>query len=232
MLSLFVPAYNESHTIKKSVERLFEVLNGLEFEVLVVDDNSEDETASIVETMAAERRGLRLVKNTAGPTRRENLAKAMRGCESEAIGFIDADLSPDPQMIPKLLEDLSDYDVAVGSRNLKGSDTSRGFFRNAFNHIANAGIRALFGSKIMDHQCGLKLFRKEALHCLIDELGFDETLTRGWAWDTEMLLVAQKSGLKIMERPLTWRQSAKSSIRITRDYKMILYMVSKIGALK
>lgn len=232
MLSLFVPLYNEEGIIEKSVQEIKSALDGLEFEVWLVDDASNDSSAEICKRLALQDARVGHLRYDEGPTRRENLADAMRAATGEFVGFIDADLSMKPSYIPGFLNLLADCDIVVASRLLAASRASRRRWRDSFSRMASFFARNYLGSGLSDHQCGLKLFRREALMGLLGEMGYDKSLVRGWSWDTEMLVRAQKKGLRIREEPVEWIESPHTSVNIRRDWRMIPYIFSLRKKLK
>lgn len=225
MESIFVPVYNEADRITSTIKKLKTILSGREYELTVVDDASTDDTAKIC-TKLAEKGKINYVRFDNGPTRRENLAKAMGECQSECIAFTDCDLAADVEILPTMLDELAEYDLVIASRNLKDSKISRKKWRNAFNLIANHLIRKLFQSTITDHQCGLKAFRGNVLRKISSDMGYDKTLCRSWGWDAEILIRAQKSKYAIKEVPCRWSESEKSSVSVFRDWKMAPYFMS------
>jgi len=116
-------------------------------------------------------------------------------------------------------------DIAIGSR-YKGLRPERTWFRRCVSRLYNKFMKVYFGSNLCDHQCGFKAFRKETLFSLLQDMGYDRSLSRGWFWDAELLIRAQRKGLKITEFPVIWRFGEKSSFRILREMKMIPYVLA------
>ncbi|MBU0761764.1 MAG: glycosyltransferase [Candidatus Altiarchaeota archaeon] len=218
MHSVYIPAYNEEKIIKATVSTVAAALKGLDCKLTVVDDASTDKTAKICSEI-----GVDCVSYGFGPTRRENLADAMRKSEADKIAYIDADLSVKPAYLPGFFKLLDEFDIVISSRYLPQSKIKRKIWRDVFSRMSSYFIRHYIGSKIIDHQCGLKAFRREVLFQLIDEMGYDKTLNRGWAWDTEMLLRAQKKGIKILEVPVEWNESRHTSVDVFTDWRMVAY---------
>ncbi|MFH0862826.1 MAG: glycosyltransferase [Candidatus Altiarchaeota archaeon] len=225
MLSIFVPAHNEALILEASVRRILEALSGCEAELIIVDDSSDDGTPAVGQRFAAQDPRVRYLRYDNGPTRRENLAASFGQARGEFVAFIDADLSAPPETLPKMLELLKDADIVIGSKYVPGAKVARSLFRDAFSRGAAHLTRLYFGSKVRDHQVGLKAFRKEVILSLVDEAGYDSTLRRGFSWDTEILVRAQRRGLRIVEVPVTWVEARKSSVRMLRDWRMIPYMM-------
>ncbi|MFH1054963.1 MAG: glycosyltransferase, partial [Candidatus Altiarchaeota archaeon] len=153
-------------------------------------------------------------------------AKSFNLASSDIIAFIDADLSVGPEYLPRMLSMLKDADIVVGSRYLPESQSRRNILRLIFSRTAGAFTRAYFNSKLTDHQCGLKAFRRDVILELVGEAGYDKTLARGFAWDTEILVRAQRKGYRIVEVPVKWTESGRSSVKPLRDWKVIPYTIA------
>ena len=114
-------------------------------------------------------------------------------------------------------------DIAIGSR-YSGLKAKRESKRLAISFVYNKIMRILFLTKIKDHQCGFKAFKRELLP-IISGMGFDNK--RGWFWDVEFLARAKRAGYKIKEFPILWvRSERKSSFNIKRELRMIPYVIS------
>jgi len=226
MLSVFVPAYNEEAALEGNIRKITAALKGTEFELIIVDDSSEDRTQEIGRRLADEDKRVKYLRFEGGPTRRENLAKSFREAGGEHIAFIDADLSAGPEYLAIMDGMLADWDIVIGSRHLPDSQTKRHLLRRLFTAAAGAFTRTYFNSRISDFQCGLKAFRREVIIGLSEEAGYDGTMRRGFAWDTEILLRAHKRGYRIAEIPVKWTEAGKSSVKPMRDWRMIPYVLA------
>jgi hypothetical protein len=109
--------------------------------------------------------------------------------------------------------------VAAGSRWTKGSIVERAITRTIVSYVYNKMVQLTFNSKMRDHQCGFKSFRRQKLLQLLNEAGTYEN--RLWAWDTEILVRAQKHGYKISEFPVKWKSGRKSSFKYMRDMTVV-----------
>jgi glycosyltransferase involved in cell wall biosynthesis len=226
MLSLFMPAYNEEDVLEENVGKAVDALSGIEFELFIVDDGSTDDTGRIASRLQAGDARIKHLRFEDGPSRRENMARSFAQGRGEVMAFMDSDLSEGHTYLTVMLDRLKDADIVVGTRFHPESQVKRRLWRQAFTHLANLFLKVAFGSTLTDHQCGLKAFRRTVLLGLVEEAGFDERGTRGFAWDSEILLRAQRHGFRIAEVPVIWEQSGKSSVNILRDYRMIPYMLA------
>jgi len=227
MIKIFIPIYNEERNIKSNLEYMYKkflkLLNA-QFIVYLVNDGSTDKTDEIINSMTLENL-IHLRCN--GPSVRENLAKMMfeHGEDDDLLFFMDADLSTNIAALPHLFKATNDgYDIAIGSRYVKGSKLSRTPFRFIVSKIFNLFLKIYFGSKINDHECGFKLFKASVIKDLIVDLGWN--LKRRAFWDSEMLIRAQRKKYKIKEIPVIWVEGPKSYISVRKERTMVPYILT------
>lgn len=226
-ISIVLPCYNEKEL---AVEHSLEVFSyikklGWNFELIVCDDASTDGTAEALSKLTQPE--IRVLHFSNGPSRRENLSRALQDAKGEVLVYMDMDLSTDLKFLNDIVEPVlsGSYDIAIGSRYQQGAEVKREFVRLLYSKLYNGTIRALFGSRILDHQCGFKAFRREIFHELAEELGYDEKFLRGWFWDAELLIRAQQKKLRILEIPVRWISAKKSSFHFFRELKVLPYML-------
>jgi len=232
-LSVVIPTYNEEVGIRQSLARVFMFLEGKDypFEVLVVDDGSEDKTVAIVEEFFGKRSELRLIKN---PHRGKGFTvrTGMLAAKGEFVLFSDADLSTPIADVDRFLMWLRDHDfsVAIASREGFGAQRVdepwlRHFLGRGFNFL----VQLLVLSGINDTQCGFKLFTKKAaqdifsrLHIYGEQAGEIKHAYLG-AFDVEVLFLARKLGYKIKEVPVTWQYAETQRLNPVLDsWRMLL----------
>lgn len=226
-VSVFVPVYNEESSIRANILRIHEFLaDSLKsFELIVVDDSSTDETPKILKDLESEV-GIRQIRYENGPSRRENLARAFSNAKYDYVVYMDADLATDLSYLPKIIESISGRaDIAIGSR-YKGMAPKRRLYRRFISHLYNAFMMFYFSSRVKDHQCGFKAFRKPALLSLVRDMGYDHAFRRGWFWDAELLIRAQKKKFIVDEIPVKWHFGSKSTFSIARELRMIPYVLA------
>jgi len=227
MISVFVPCYNEEKRIEQNILSIYHALIKLnkQFELVIVDDGSTDKTTKIGKILDENYKHIKYQYYNDGPSRRENLGKAFRTAKGDVVVFMDLDLSVDLSYVPKLLKGIENgYDVVIGSR-YKDVRAKRRFVRLVISTIYNKFMRFYLGSHIADHQCGFKAFKKDKLLVLLDEMGYDNQLIRGWFWDVELLIRAQRKNYKINEFPVAWKFGKQSSFDFIRELKMIPYVL-------
>lgn len=226
-LSTFIPVYNEEEILEKNVKAVVAALEkiGLSYELFIIDDSSTDNTPKIAESLAKRYEQLKFIRYNNGPSRRENLAKSFWLASGEIIAFMDADLATDLEAFPKLVGAIeSGADIATGDRYHKDSTVKRTAYRFTVSKMANALLKALFGSKLSDHFCGFKAFKAKSLFPLLAQLGYDHNFMRGVLWDAELLLLAQRWGYKIETIPIKWIEAPKSAMRVRREIRLIPYL--------
>lgn len=214
-LSVIVPAYNEERRIGPTLEKLvgFLSVQAYEWELIIVENGSDDDTAEVVSSWVAEVKQVRLESL---PTAGKGLAvrHGMLVATGEYRFMCDADLSmPVEQMAGFLARMAEGYDVVIGSRQIEGA---RRFGEPAGRHIMgrvfNWVVRLVAVCGFQDTQCGFKMFRGE----VVNEL-FGRQCTIGWGFDVEILYIAQKHGLRVLEMPIDWYHEPSSKINPVGD---------------
>jgi glycosyltransferase involved in cell wall biosynthesis len=227
-ISLFVPVYNEEEILQKNIEEIYKffTLQKYNFEIVIVDDSSKDSTSVIGKALAKKHKSIRYLRFDNGPSRRENLGEAMKSAKYEFVGYMDLDLAVPLLFFPKLLESLKQgADVALGSRRVAQAKVKRSIYRLAWSTLYHKTLQTLFNSKIRDYQCGFKIFKKKVLVESLKKIGYDSGFQRGWFWDAELLLAAERQNFKLKEIPVSWREGAKSSFNLIRELKVIPYIL-------
>lgn len=226
-VSLVLPAYNEAERIVRCVERAVETLEKItpSFEVIIAEDGSTDETPSLAAELADIYAQVRHLHSDTRLGRAGGMVRAFRVAEGEILAFMDVDLATDLSHLQELIQAIRDgFDVATGSRLMKESDVTRSFKRTILSRGYNFLVRLLLKSKIRDHQCGFKAFRRDMLFEIIDELEDEH-----WFWDTELLVLAQKKGYRIYEFPVKWVDGEMTKVNLSSD---TFEMGSKIFAMR
>jgi glycosyltransferase involved in cell wall biosynthesis len=229
-LSIFVPAYNEENIIEDRIKKIYAFLNKnfKDFEIVIVNDGSTDKTLLLLNSLAKKNKKMKLLSYSNGPSRRENLAKAMKSAKYDVVGFFDLDLSTPLEFLPKLYEKIKEgYDIAIGSRRIRSSKAKRSNYRLIWSSLYHKTIQVFFKSKVHDYQCGFKLFKKSVFLNLSNKVGYDSKFQRGWFWDAEVLLEAEKRNYSIYEMAVNWIEGETSSFDFFREFKTLRYILKK-----
>ena len=226
-LSIVIPAYNEAARLPFSLPVLADHLATRlgRTEIVLVDDGSSDDTVRVASELLEKvpHAGvLRLGRHVGkGAAVRAGVARAT----GHQIVFMDADLATDLEHLDPLLAMLDDVHIAIGSRSAPGAVTSgvtpsSDAAHRAFNHLA----RTSTGLDIADFQCGFKAFRAPAGKLLFHLLG-----ERGYAFDVELLALADRIGYSMREVPVHWRAVRGSHVRIVIDSAHMTWQVTRIA---
>ena len=223
LLSIIIPAHNEENRLPRSLEQVFAFLarQSYEAEVLVVENGSSDRTLEIAQGYAEKHKNLRVLRE-AGTGKGLAVRRGMLEARGEYRFMCDADLSMPIEEVNKYLPPArSDFDVAIGSREVPGAVRyNEPFYRHTGGRLINFAIRVLMLPGLQDTQCGFKCFRAAAAERLFHYQTLD-----GWSFDIEILFVAYRLGYRIIEIPVNWYYRPESKINAVRD---ALRMISDI----
>ncbi|MBU4077395.1 MAG: glycosyltransferase family 2 protein [Euryarchaeota archaeon] len=214
-VSLVLPAYNEAERIESTVERTAAALRDFtsSFEIIIAEDGSTDGTDRISETLAKKYDYVVHLHSDQRQGRGRALNRAFKASKGEILGYIDVDLATDMRHLEELVNSIRDgNDFATGSRMLPQSNVrrplKRGFASKGFNFIT----RTMLGSKLYDHQCGFKAFRRDSLFKIMDTVKDTH-----WFWDTELFVRAQRAGFKVREFPVEWKHGGATKVNLIKD---------------
>ncbi len=221
-LSVVIPAYNEETRLPLTLGAVIAYLRaiGRPFEVVVVDDGSQDRTAAMAAAAGAEVRLLAMAHRGKGAAVRAGVL-ASRG----ALALVmDADLSTPIAEVDRLCAAIeAGCAVAIGSRALPASlvEVPQGLVRRLMGRVFNLLVRTLVLPDLRDTQCGAKLFRREAALAV-----FERCRTDGFAFDVEVLGMARQLGHRVVEVPVAWHDAPGSRVRPLADgVRMLLELV-------
>ncbi len=228
MISIVIPTYNEQDRLGKSLEKLTGFLDKREeeFEVIVVDDASTDQTSQVASSYSDKFKNFQLLRLEKSPDAGKGLAvhKGMLAAKGEIALFTDADFSTPIEEADKLLGKLnSGFDIAIGSRAVDRSTVKehQGILRELMGRTFNILVQLFTVRGIVDTQCGFKAFKMSTCRHL-----FEEQRIFDFGFDVEILFAAQKKGLKITEVPVLWYNDARSSVNpLVDSTKMALDLV-------
>ena len=214
-VSIIIPAYNEEARLPESLALIaaFAQSQTYPVEAIVVDNNSNDRTHAIVEAFAAEAPYVRpLFEGTQG--KGAAVRTGMLAARGEYRFICDADLSMPIEEITRFLPPLlTDFDVAIGSREAPGAVRyDEPWHRHVMGRVFNTIVRLFAVHGFQDTQAGFKMFRAE----VAEELFPLQTLN-GWSFDVEVLFLAQKRGYRIVEVPINWYYKSNTRIHPIRD---------------
>ncbi len=212
--AIVLPVYNEEATLEKAVLKVRGVVKGMGCEIIIAEDGSTDATAEIAARLGRKYGDVTALHSPKKLGRGRALKRAFEKARALVVAYMDSDLSTDLAYVKPLLAAADKCDVVTGSRYAPGSDTRRDESRFMASACFNFLVRLLLGSRLYDHQCGFKAFKKKGV-IELDRLAE----SNGWFWDTEVLVLAQKKGMAIEEIPVRWaeRREGTSKVSILRD---------------
>jgi glycosyltransferase involved in cell wall biosynthesis len=232
LFNITVPVLNEEACLVANVERLVSFLNrnvtATQFEIVIADNGSTDKTLPLAEALARQLDCVRVL-HLDQRGRGRALKAAWRQSEARVLSYMDADLSSDLNVLPSMLQKLFDdqCDIAVGSRLLNPTTTRRGLKREVMSRVYAMLVKRLFRVGFSDPQCGLKAIRREALERLLPVVQDD-----GWFFDTELLVLAERCGLRIFDVAVPWIERRETRVdlmpTILADLKGLFHLRQRL----
>src|SRR5579863_2473506 len=227
-VDIVVPVRNEERDLAASVRRLVSyVREGFPFtaRVTIADNGSTDGTWAIADRLAREFDEVRAVRMEQ-PGRGRALRAVWSQSDAEVLAYMDVDLSTDLNaLLPLVAPLLSGHsDVAIGTRLARGSRVVRGAKREVICRGYNLLLRATLGVGFSDAQCGFKAIRADAARELLPLV-----TDTSWFFDTELLVLAERAGLRIHEVPVDWIDDADSRVDIVATALSDLRGVCRVG---
>jgi glycosyltransferase involved in cell wall biosynthesis len=226
--SIVIPAYNEASRLRTTLDRVLHYVTDQRWdvEVIVVNDGSRDSTPNLVREYEPSHSCLRLIENPGNRGKGYSVRNGMLNATGDLLLFTDADLSAPIEEASKLFSAIQNgADVAIGSRWLRPElQTHRqSLLRQFYGRIFNVALRLLLGLKQKDTQCGFKAFTRDAAHKI-----FPQQRIERWGFDPELLYLARKCGLKVVEIPVAWAHVEGTRISPLRDGLRMFSEVLKI----
>lgn len=221
MVSIILPTYNEGENIIPLIEGLFANIKQ-SFEIIVVDDNSPDMTWKTV--LDYNKKEVRVI-------RREErglpaaIERGLKEIQGEIVGWMDADGSMPPSVLPEMISNLDQYDIAIGSRYIRGGKDARSLLRVVTSKIINWFAQSLLGFDIKDYDSGFIVFKKKVLQ----KVPFP---SKGGYGDyfIEFIFRCKKVGFKIKEVPYTFEDRKKGKSKTTAS--LFSFFILGIGYLR
>lgn len=218
MISVIVAAYNEEQRLEKSLRAIDAFLRDSDktAEIIVVNDGSTDATEAIVDRLMTEIPNLSKVSYSANHGKWYALRKGVLGSKGDLVLLTDADLSTPISEVVTLAEAMASQggDIAIGSRALELSKILRyqPWWRRTMGKTFNRIVKIIVLDGFEDTQCGFKLFKGDAARSLFGRAKVDR-----FAFDVEILVLARKDKLRILEVPVIWSNSPGSKVNPVVD---------------
>jgi len=226
-VDVVVPVYNEERALPKSVPVLRDFLAGpafpFEWRIVIADNASIDNTPAVGKELAGANSGkveyVRIERKGRGFALKQTwLASPM-----DVVSYMDVDLSTGLDAFPALIGAIANdgYDVAIGSRLASQSEITRSLKRRVLTRGYNTLIKATFGTRFSDAQCGFKAVSREAVQEIVPLIE-----DNNWFFDTELLILAEKMGYRVKDVPVKWVEDTDTRVKIaatvTEDLRGLL----------
>ncbi len=215
LLNVTIPVFNEESRLPRSLPKVYQLLrdqNRFEYELVIADNASSDNTLECAREFAASHGDVRVMHlNEKGRGRALRRVWAESG--AGVLSYMDVDLATDLSAFPRLIEAVSGrgFDLAIGSRLTPGAQVRRGWRRELISRGYNRLVRVLCHAHFSDAQCGFKAITRRAA---VELLPLVED--NNWFFDTELLVLAEARGHRICELPVRWTDDRDSRVSIVQ----------------
>ena len=215
-VDVVIPVLNEAHVLEESVRTVRGFLNqhfaDYEWSILIVDNGSTDGTDRVALKLSAQYSDVHLVHLTQ-KGRGGALRHAWIQSKADVVCYMDVDLSTDLSFLPKLIAAVAHegYDLATGSRLMRGSRVKRSLNREVISRVYNLFLKAVLFTRFSDAQCGFKAVSRKVVERIVPQI-----IDQSWFFDTELLTLAEKQGYRIKDIPIIWTEDDDSRVKIVR----------------
>ncbi len=214
---ILMPTYNERENVKLIIPKIFSLLPNIN--IMVIDDNSPDGTTQTVESLMHRYQNLSLLKRQRktglGDAYKDAIGRIIADKEVRLVITMDADGSHDPDYLPDLLAEITDNDLVIGSRYIKGGGIEKWeYWRRLLSKFGNLYSKFLTGMKINDFTAGFMCIRKE----LLERVNFDEIGSTGYAFLIEFKFYCiNKLRAKVKEIPIIFKERGREESKISNQ---------------
>ncbi len=212
-VEIAIPVYNERASLEASVSRLHEFITTrlpVRCSIVIVDNASTDGTWQIARRLSERLAGVRAIR-LEEKGRGRALRRAWSRSESAVVAYMDVDLSTDlSALLPLVAPLLSGHsDLAIGTRLTRASRVRRSLKREVISRTYNLLLHVFLGVRFSDAQCGFKAVRADEAARLLPLIE-----NENWFFDTEMLVLAERAGMRIHEVPVDWEEDPETRVDI------------------
>jgi glycosyltransferase AglD len=223
-VSVVIPVFNDQAALSLAIPAALDILekNTPWFELIIAEDASTDGSFELARRWAIHDIRIRVLHRDKRLGRGSALTKAWKESAGDIFCYFDVDQATDMKDLPRLLQAIEDgYDGATGSRLIPGSYVVRDQDREMKSRVYNNLVRIILGSRIHDHQCGFKAFRRETMASLLPFVHDTH-----WFWDTELLVFCQKKGYALVELPIRWTQGPGTTVKTSDILSMSIAIIN------
>ncbi len=215
-VDIVIPVLNEEKALPVCIANLREFLSEkspYSYRIVIADNGSMDSTPQIAQTLSEQNPDVSWIHlDIRG--RGRALRKAWLESDSDILSYMDVDLSTNLEAFPRLLKGIGEegFDLAIGSRLMKESIVKKRTVKREFtSRVYNLIIKAMFFTRFTDAQCGFKAISRSAAQLLIPYIK-----DQGWFFDSELLILAEKTGFTIKDVPVTWIDDPDSRVNVIK----------------
>lgn len=228
MISLVIPAFNEEKRLGKSLELLSDFLKSRseEFEVIVADDGSTDNTQAVAGQYSKEFKNFKITTLPVNKGKGAAVNAGFKEASGDTVVFTDADFSTPITEIDKLLSKIDQgFDIAIGSRAVDQTLVKKhqNWVREMMGKFFNFLVQQVAVPGVKDTQCGFKAFNRSTTEKI-----FEKQVIFGFGFDVELLYLARKLSLRVAEVPVLWFNDEASKVNPIKDSIVTLYELFKI----
>jgi len=215
-LNVTIPVYNEERALPRSIPILHQFLrehcSNLDWEIVIADNASVDKTLEIAKQLSTQFDRVTYV-HLDQKGRGRALKKVWMGSYADILSYMDVDLSTNLESFPLLIDAVvsEGYDIAIGSRLMKGANTTRSFKREFISRSYNMLVKAMFFTKFSDAQCGFKALTQRVVQEIVPYCE-----DNGWFFDSELLIIAERLGYRIKDVPVKWIEDLDTRVKIVQ----------------
>lgn len=228
-ISIVIPAYNEEKRLPHFLRQIISFCENSQrnYEIIVIDDGSRDDTFQVAQSFAVEYHPLQVIKNKKNRGKGYSVKRGLLRSRGDLCLFLDADGSVAPDEIERNIHyiEKEGFDIFVGSRVLKGKDQvlEVKWYRTLIGTVFNFLLQSLLFKNIRDTQCGFKIFRREIIIPL-----FSRVYLEGFGFDIEVLYLAHKMGYRVKEGPVSWHHVGDSKINLVTDSVRMFWNIIQV----
>lgn len=214
-IDIVIPVLNEAHVLEKSVETVRRFMHERfadQSRVVIVDNGSTDGTDKLAKELSQRYEDVSFV-HLIQRGRGRALRSAWMQSQASVVCYMDVDLSTELEALPVMVNAIlsKEYDIAVGSRLMRGAKVKRSFKREFISHVYNIFVKAVLFTRFSDAQCGFKSVSRKVVDQIVPQIE-----DQSWFFDTELLVLAEKQGYRIKDIPVVWNEDDDSRVKILR----------------
>ncbi|MDY6793201.1 MAG: glycosyltransferase [Thermodesulfobacteriota bacterium] len=229
-ISIVFPVFNEQLLLRYNILKVFNFCKDQlseNWQIIISDNGSNDKTTEIGKDLERKYQKIRYIRvKTQG--KGEGVISAWQIFPADIYIFMDIDLATDLSALHDLINEIKKgNDIVVGSRFITGAKVSRSLFRKILSYALKLVLKVLLHPPVQDMPCGFKAVNQKVINDIVPKIQ-----NKTWFFDTEMLILAQKAGLKIKDIPIIWnedtnnkRQSKVGIFKVIKEYIKNIYLM-------